>query len=237
MEKSRLKKIGVLGGMGPQATQYFFQKVIEQTDAKTDQEHVDMVIINHASTPDRTATILSGKHADFLSSIEQDIRNLEACAVDYIVIPCNTSHFFYPEIQSKTHIPIVNMIEETIAHIETKIPQLTVGILATDGTIKTRIYQNTCARRDIQTLTPDADDQKILMSIIYDEIKNGKRGDLDTFMAIVSKLISAGCSAVILGCTELSYLKAHYSLPEYCIDPLEILAKKTIELSGRKYRP
>jgi len=237
MEKARFKKIGVLGGMGPQATQYFFQKVIELTDAKTDQEHVDMVIINHASTPDRTEAILSEKHTDFISSIKQDIQNLEACAVDYIVIPCNTSHFFYPEIQSKTHIPVVNMIEETVAHIKTKTPVLKVGILATDGTIKTGVYQNTCAQQGIQTLIPDANDQKVIMSIIYNEIKTGKKGDFDNFMSVVSKLTSAGCGAIILGCTELSYLKAHYSLPDYCIDPLEILARKAIELSGRKCRP
>lgn len=236
MNKNKLKKLGILGGMGPQATQYFFQKIIENTDASRDQDHIDIVIINQASTPDRTATILSKNDKEFLSSIENSLKLLEFCNVDNIAIPCNTSHYFFDKIQSKTKIPIINMVEETIKYIAKKDNIKKIGILATDGTILTKIYDRECKKHGMEPVIPSEKNQKKIMGIIYNEIKNGKKGDYDKFMEVVSELNEKGCNFIILACTELSYLKASYNLPEYCIDALEILVDRSIKLSGKKVK-
>lgn len=239
MDTNKTKKLGVLGGMGPQATQYFFQKIIETTDANKDQEHVDMVIINQASTPDRTSVILSNDKKledEFLSSIEKSIKLLEKCDVDNIAIPCNTTHYFFDKIQARTNTPIINMVSETVKSVLQSGNARRIGILATDGTIFTKIYENECEKQGVVGVIPSEEGQKKIMSIIYDEIKSGQKGDLNKFMEVVLELKTKGCDAVILACTELSYLKANYELPEYCVDALEVLVKKSIELSGKKVR-
>lgn len=236
----KTKKLGILGGMGPQATQYFFQKIVEHTDAKCDQEHIDIVIINQASTPDRTTAILSNdpkKKSEFISSIENGLKLLEMCEVDNIAIPCNTSHYFFNEIQSKTKIPIINMISETVSSIIKNVKNTKkIGILATDGTIKTQIYTKECKKYGVEAIIPSEENQKKVMEIIYDEIKSGQKGDYNKFMEVVRELKDQGCDAIILACTELSYLKANYNIPEYCIDALEVLVRKSIELSGKKFK-
>jgi len=236
MVKNKNKKLGILGGMGPQATQYFFQRIIESTDAKCDQDHIDIMIINQASTPDRTASILSKNDKDLMSVIEKNLKLFEIYGVDNIAIPCNTTHYFYEKIQSKTKIPIINMVEETVKSIlETKGVKK-IGILATDGTIFTKIYEKECVKRDAEAVFPSEANQKKIMEIIYKEIKSGEKGDFNKFMEVVKELRDKGCEVIVLACTELSYLNKNYKLPEYCLDALEVLVRRSIELSGKKIK-
>ncbi len=107
------KKLGVLGGMGPMATSVFFERVIKNTQATCDQEHIEMVILNHTSLPDRTRSIQTGDYDSFLHAVEKSIRDFETLKVSHIAIPCNTSHFFYKSLQAMTQIPIINMIDKT----------------------------------------------------------------------------------------------------------------------------
>src|SRR5690625_483370 len=128
------KKLGVLGGMGPFATSVFFERMIERTAATKDQEHIDMVILNHATLPDRTKAIITKKPDAFLRSIEKDIKLLDLAGVSSIVIPCNTSHYFFSDMQAMTSIHIINMVDKTIDFIKEKYGHKgKVGILATDG--------------------------------------------------------------------------------------------------------
>jgi len=230
------KKLGILGGMGPQATQYFFQRIVDLTDAERDQDHIDIMIINQATTPDRTATILSKDDKEFLSIIGDDLKMFEAWGVDNIVIPCNTTHYFFDKVQAKTKIPIINMVAETVKGILNNKAIKKIGILATDGTIQTKIYEKECIKHGAQAVVPSGANQKKIMDIIYNEIKRGEKGDFNKFMEVVKELKEKGCDVIILACTELSYLNKNYKLPEYCVDALEVLAKKSIELSGKKVK-
>ena len=89
------KTLGVLGGVGPLATIYFADLVVKMTDAKTDQEHISMVILNHGAIPDRTDYILDHSKPNPLPVMIADAKKLQAAGCDYIVIPCNTAHYFY----------------------------------------------------------------------------------------------------------------------------------------------
>ncbi len=229
-----MKKLGIIGGMGSQATAFFFNRIIENTEATKDQEHINMVILNHSTLPDRTKIILSGDYKTFEKAIIEDIKKLEYIGVDNIAIPCNTSHFFYDNIQNQTHIPIINMVKETVKYIlENNSNIKKIGIMATDGTIYTKIYENECKLNNISAVLPSKEKQKIVMSIIYDEIKNGKKGSLNKFIEVVDELRYKGCEAIILACTELSYFKEYHKIPDYCIDSMDILVLKSIELSGK----
>ena len=106
-----LKKLGVIGGMGPEATSFYYARVIARTKAESDQEHINMIILSHATMPDRTQAILTGNKLPFLKAITQDARDLEMLGVENIAIPCNTSHYFLEDIQKSTSVPIINMGE------------------------------------------------------------------------------------------------------------------------------
>lgn len=228
------KKLGIVGGMGPQATSFFFNRIVENTVASKDQEHIDIVLLNHSTLPDRTEIIMSNQGEKFVSLIVEDIKKLEILEVDNIAIPCNTSHFFYDEIQSRVNTNIINMVKHTVSYISSKNRDIKkIGIMATDGTLCTKTYENECISNSVTPIFPSKSSQKIVMKIIYDEIKNGKQGNLDEFMCVVNELKEAGCEAIILACTELSYFKQYHKIPDCCIDAMDILVMKSIELSGK----
>lgn len=228
--------VGVLGGLGPMASVYFYEMVVNMTDAKTDQEHVDMIITNRATTPDRTAFIVDNSKEDPSNILIDDAKKLEKYGVDFIVMTCNTAHYFYEKIEKNVNIPLVNIVEETIKHAkDTNHKKL--GILATTGNIKTRLYQNMCEKYGIEYLVLDETRQSQIMEIIYDDIKSGKPANMDKFNSIVDYLKLNNCDGVILGCTELSILKNDNNLDgNFYIDSLEVLARETIVRSGRKLK-
>lgn len=232
-----MKKLGVIGGMGPMATQVLYKRIIEKTEASCDQEHIDMIILSHASIPDRTKSIKEGKTKELLGILSEDAKMLENNGASAIAIPCNTSHCLIEDIQKSVNIPIINMVRETIEHIKNENPNIKkIGILATDGTNFTGIYKKECERLGIECVIPDSDTQKIVMSIIYDQIKAGQKGNMDDFLKIDKYLKSMGCEAGVLACTELSCFAKNYSLDSFYVDALEILCDKSILLCGGKLK-
>lgn len=228
--------VGVLGGLGPMASVYFYEMVVNMTDAKTDQEHVDMIITNRATTPDRTAFIVGTSKEDPSKVLVDDAKKLEKYGVDFIVITCNTAHYFYNEISKAVNIPLINIIEETIKYAKAT-NHKKLGILATTGNIKTNLYQNMCEKYNMEYLVLDEERQSQVMEIIYDDIKSGKPANMNKFNDIVNYLKENNCDGVILGCTELSILKNDNNLNgDFYIDSLEVLARETIVRSGKKLK-
>lgn len=166
------KKLGVIGGMGPEATNFFYARLIARTKARCDQEHIDTIILSHATMPDRTQAILTGEKDKLISAITEDARNLERLGVSNIAIPCNTSHYFYDDIQAATKVPVIHMVEESIRYVKEKWPDTKkIGIMGTDGTIRAGTYHRACERYGITAVTPGMERQKDVMSLIYDDIK------------------------------------------------------------------
>ncbi len=238
MTENKEIKLGVLGGVGPLATIYFAELVIRHTDAATDQQHVSMIILNHAAIHDRTNYILDPSEPNPLPQMIDDAKTLERAGADYIVIPCNTAHFFYDEIQNSVNTKIINIIEETVLHIKNTMPDAKkVGILATKGTLVSGSYQNMLKKHGLDYAVPDDGDTEALMEIIYDQVKAGKQVNIESFWRIINNLKKAGCDCVVLGCTELSIIYRDYSIAdETIIDSLVTLAKKSIKLCGKKIK-
>jgi len=227
--------LGVIGGMGPQATNTFYQRLIDRTQAETDQEHLPVLIWSDAGIPDRTASILGGREEEVYQRLLADARLLEGAGCTHIVLPCNTSHYFVDRLQAELSVPIIHMIRETVAVIQAAGKKV-VGILATDGTVQTGIYQRELEKAGLTAVIPPETIQKTVMSIIYDEIKRGETGSREKFAEIDAFLRDAGCDCAILGCTELSVFRNLHSLPPYYIDAMEILAEQAILRCGKKLR-
>lgn len=234
--------VGIIGGMGPAASEFLYKNVIEHTRAERDQEHVDMIILNDVSMPDRTEAILSGDCEPVYSRLLSDARMLSDCGCSAIAIICNTAHYFADMLEGQIDIPILHMINGTVDAIELSLKEQAgtparVGIMATDGTIRTRLYQKAFEGRGIETWCPDADIQREVMHQIYDRVKRGLRYDRWSMERIDAAYRAAGCSHVVLGCTELSVIREQEQLPGLYIDPMQILVKRVIEFSGKCYKP
>ncbi len=230
------KVLGVIGGMGPEATAYFYEEVIAHTKAERDQDHIDMVILSHASMPDRTAAILSGDDRGIMQSMERSVRMLENCGVQNIAIPCNTSHYFYDRIQGLTQIPVINMPGESVSYICRLYPQaVRVGIMATDGTLRTGIYANVLQEAGLVPVVPGVQAQKAVMSLIYDDIKTGRDGDPAKFEQAYRDLTEQGADLVILACTEISVYKKKHTIPANCLDAMDVLVRESVIRSGAEY--
>ncbi len=228
--------IGIIGGMGPMASQLFYKMVTEHTAAERDQDHIDLILLSDASMPDRTAAILSGQYEGPYEQLLSDARLLEQCGCTAIAITCNTAHFFADMIADKIGIPILHMIRETAAALAGRCPGGVVGVMATDGTVQTGLYQKALTERGLTPWTPPAEIQKEVMHQIYDRVKKGLPCDQESWAHIEAAYRQAGCAAVVLACTELSVIKADEGLGDWYVDPMETLARKVIETAGKTYR-
>ncbi|MEA3355792.1 MAG: amino acid racemase [Candidatus Bipolaricaulota bacterium] len=222
--------VGVLGGMGPEATVELLKRIIDSTPARCDQEHIRVLIDNNPKIPDRTAAILAGGE-DPLPMMIAGARGLECAGADFILIPCNTAHHWLPGLQGAVSIPIVDMIGETVGAVSSSAPPIKlVGLLATTGTIKTRLYQRALEGEGISTAIPTAEEQDEVMNAI-DRIKAGDHGVRRQLMRIIERLITQGAKGLILGCTELPLVIQEEDVTCPLFDPLSILAQRAVKLA------
>ena len=227
--------IGILGGMGPMATADLFQKIVSLTDAAGDNGHIRLYIDSNASIPDRTAAILSGDTEGLYQRLLADARTLADCGCTALAIPCNTSHYFADRLQGEIGVPIIHMLRETARELARQ-GKKRPGILGTDGTIQTGLYQKECAALGLEAVAPAPDIQRLVMSIIYDEIKQGEKGSREKFAKVDRAIRSAGCDCAILACTELSVFSTYHPLPPFYLDAMMVMAERAVERCGYPLR-
>lgn len=228
-----IKTIGILGGMGPNATLYFYQKILSLTPAQIDQDHIPTLIFSNPRIPDRTQSILSNEPETSLHFLKKSARILEEGGVSFIAIPCNTAHYWIQEIRRAVRVPVIDMIDITIKYIIDDLQLEKVGLLSTIGTIKTQIYQKRISHQSgLQFLVPNESLSRQVMDVIH-EIKKGNRSE-----QLVKKIEQVrewfgeqGVSRLILGCTELPLLFEKKG--DWMIDPLDILAKQSVQMARK----
>lgn len=225
------KSIGIIGGMGPLATADLFQKIILHTRAACDQDHLRVYIDSNTNIPDRTAALLRGG-ADPTPELVSSARSLERQGADVLIIPCNTAHNFYDAVQSAVSVPVLHMIRLTAqALVERGVK--TAGLLATDGTVQTGIYQRTFAGTGVELLVPEGEEQRAVMDMIYQGVKAGRRDyDASAARRTMEALTDRGAQTLILGCTELPLAAELYGLDFPVTDPTLELALGAIRFAG-----
>lgn len=227
-----MKKLGVIGGLGPMAGVYFLELVTRMTDAKTDQEHLEVVMVSSPSTPDRTGFILGKSHESPLPALTNAGMILKNSGADIIALPCFTAHFFHDELEKKLQVPIIHAIKETVSYLRDRRIKC-AGIMATEGTVTSRLYQDALEAAGISFVTPDSSGQNLVSYIIYDNVKASKPVDLNAFNAVSSDLFDRGAEVILLGCTELSIVKRDYELPAGFLDVMEVLSQKAVMECGK----
>jgi aspartate racemase len=233
------KVIGVLGGMGPEATMDCFNKIIKNTPATRDQEHVRVVIDSNPKVPDRTAAII-GSGESPVPIMVAGCRAIESAGADFIIIPCVSAHVFLTDIQQQIDLPILSILDAVAEAITRDYPKIkAVGLLGTTGTVSGGLFQKRLMQDEIKTIVPDKNMQNKIMAAIYDIKKaDGSRTRTEItadLLAAAESLISKkpeGAGAIIAGCTEvpLALRQKHLSLPYF--DAVNILARAAILKAG-----
>ena len=223
--------IGILGGMGPEATVYMFDLIVRLTDAEKDQDHIPVIIYNNPHIPDRTKAIREDGPSP-LKMLTHGAKLLEKSGASFIIMPCVTAHYLYYEIKKNIKIPFLHLIEETFEYIKENSSNFKrIGLLATDGTLSTDLFHKYCRIYNIDIVLPDKKNQKEFMDTIYGKqgIKAGyKIIQKRTMIRIVEDLIEKKAQAIIMGCTEIPLILKDNDVTIPLIDPLEIIAKKSI---------
>lgn len=223
--------LGIIGGVGPLATMFIGEMIVRRTKATKDQEHLHTIIDNDTNIPDRTAFILDSTKENPVPVIIADAKKLASVGADMIAIPCNTAHTFYDEIAEGSPVPVLNMIRET-AKRASDLGAERVGILATTGTLTSRMYQDALEEFGLTPVVPDDVMKEKVMSIIYDYVKAGKDVSKEDWQPIEEAMLALSCDRIVLGCTELSIINRDLKLSDIYIDSLIVLAERAIEACG-----
>lgn len=228
-------RLGVIGGLGPMATAYYLELVIRMTDAGRDQDHPEIIVMNIPSIPDRTAFIL-GKSTDSpLAPMVELGKQMKNIGATVIATPCITAHYFHEHLQSGIGLPVIHAIRE-VGELLRDAGIKKVGLMATDGTIQSGIFQRCIEEMGMEAVLPSENAQRGVMTLIYDQVKAGLKPDVALFASIRDDLRRGGAEVVVLGCTELSLLKKEQDLGSGILDALEVLAKASVLACGKQVK-
>ena len=221
-----MKKLGILGGMGPMAGAYFYRRIIENTGAKNDAEHIPVVLLGDASIPDRTESILcsdNGARAALLRGVDFLCRS----GVDAIAVPCNTAHAYLGDMRACSRAPILDMPRLCVSYAAA-LGNRRLGVLCTRGCHVAGVYESAAAELavDVVPLVPRHVTE--VERLIYRQ-KAGERVTRDMYLPYIEKMYEDGADCVLLACTEISCV-FDGAVSEGLVDALEILAKTTVAL-------
>ncbi|MBB5504369.1 amino acid racemase [Paraburkholderia atlantica] len=237
-QPQRAFRLGVVGGIGPAATVDFMGKVVRNTPAARDQDHIRIMVEQNPQIPDRTAALL-GRGDDPTLALYAACKTLEEGGADLIAIPCNTAHAFVERLQPALRVPIVNMLTCTADYLRETFPGLReVGVLATSGTLASRVYEQVLDARGLAQIAPSAAAQARLMNAIYGP-RGAKAGHTsgeccDDLAAAVDDLVAQGVQVIVLACTELPLLLREPVLASpggrvvRLVDPTDVLARRCV---------
>lgn len=226
------KTVGVLGGMGPDATVDFMAKVIALTPAGKDQDHIHMLVDHNPPVPNRQQHIV-GIGEDPGPTLAAMAQRLEQAGADFLVIPCNTAQAYEQDILDAVSIPLISIIEETVADIANVAPQAkAVGVLATVGCLQAEMYQRVLTANDLLPVLPDRAELKQLMTLV-NGVKAGVNNDgaRKSMRDLADALVARGAEVIIAGCTEIPLLLDESMLDAPLISSTDVLAQKTVRLA------
>jgi len=229
-----LRRIGVLGGMGPEATILFMARIVARTPAQDDQDHVPLIVDCNTQVPSRLRALFDGDGPDPGPTLADMARGLETAGAQALALPCNTAHYYAPVIQAAVSIPLVNMIEHSVDAVVARHPNVRrVGLLASPAVQRVGLFERTFARIDAEILYPK--DQESLLAAI-NAVKSGN--DLDGARQALStaakNLTGQGAEVLLIGCSELSVISDAIGDDDRVIDTIDVLVDEVVSFSTRQ---
>lgn len=233
---TKTRRIGIIGGMGPEATVLLMSKVIELTLADDDSDHVSMIVDNNTQIPSRIKAIIEKTGEDPSPVLIDTACRLEKCGAEALAMPCNTAHYYAPMIENAVEIPLINMVTLTVNQLTTLSTSIKrVGILASPAVYKTKIFDHAFSARNIETLYP-SDQDKMLNAIRALKINSHDDIARQTMQSAALELNELGADCLLIACSELSIIANSVTINIPCFDTIDILARGIINFSGAKLR-
>jgi aspartate racemase len=227
------KSVGVIGGMGPEATVDLMRRVIQATPAQDDSDHIRMIVDNNPKVPSRIKAVIEGTGESPAPILVQMGRKLEAYGADFLVIPCNTAHYYLNDIRSAVSIPVIDMIELTVDAVLREHPALkSLGLLASQAVLQTGLYMKRFGERGVNLIYPQDEIQNSLMSAIR-TIKTGCYGTREKriLRSAADNMIQRGAETLIVACTELSLIADALDPELKVYDSAQILAEAVVRIA------
>lgn len=230
------KVIGILGGMGPEATEYMFDLIIKNTKVEIDQNHIPLIIYSNPKVPPRTDAIL-GTGPSPTPYLVEGLKVLKQAGADFIVMPCVTAHFFIQEALEQVDVPFISLLDESVKWAQEHIPALKkVGLVSSTGTLISGLFHDTFKKAGIEVFGPAEEEQEKVMDAIFGEkgIKAGFTSGYskETIVNTARILIGRGAEAIIAGCTEVPLVLKEEDIPVPLIEPMKIVAMASIIEAG-----
>ena len=228
------KTVGVLGGLGPEATLDFYAKVLALTPAARDQDHLHLMIDSNPAVPNRNEAV-AGTGPSPGPLLGEMAAGLERAGADFLVMVCNAAHAFQHDIEAVVSIPFVSIVEETCEATLRAVPGLNkVGVLGSSGCLDAGLYQDAFAKRGVEVFVPQDAERELFMKTLY-RIKAGDKGDevQETMRALATSLLEKGAEAIVAGCTEVPLVLTGAGLPCPLVDSTAVLAERTIFYAKR----
>lgn len=223
------KIVGILGGMGPMATVDLFAKIVQRTPASVDQEHLRIIIDNNPQVPSRVNAIMHGGESP-LAQLTKSARTLEKAGVDFIVMPCNTAHYWIQELQHSVNVPILNMITCAAAYAFERYAQLSgrILLLATIGTVHVQLYQKAFRDSGMLLQVPTPEEQQIVDAAI-DAVKAGQIENNPRLSQLDTIIRKHAAEVVLAGCTEIPLIFPYLKKGFIRLDATAILAEAAVK--------
>ncbi len=230
-----MKIIGIIGGMGPAATIDLYKKIVENTPAEKDQEHIHVIIDSYPQIEDRTEYILYGGKNPAPRLIES-AKRLESAGADALIMPCNTAHYFAKDIENIVNIPLIHIVKCSAEAVKNNYPKTKkIGLIATKGTIKAKIYNNILKDYGFETLTLPEKIENNIMDCIYKGVKAGKIEEYSRlFQQCIDEIADLGADLLIAGCTEIPLLMPYVKTKLPVIDATYELACAAVKFALEK---
>ena len=225
------KTLGIIGGMGPAATVDMLDKIVRYTVAASDREHIHVYVDVNTDIADRTASI-KGEGANCLPALCESARKLSQMGADYLILSCNTAHYYLDDMRAAVDKPILSMADAVAEHVA-KCGYSRVALLATDGTLLGRVYDRALEHVGVQVVLPTVEQQAVAMKAIYDVKRIGASAtDTAALNDVVRQFVAQGAQAVILACTEFPLIVDKMTDEATYIDATEVLVRKAIQTAG-----
>ncbi|MGM0124055.1 aspartate racemase [Enterococcus sp. AZ194] len=221
----------ILGGMGTMATESFVRLLNHRTIAHKDQDYLNYVLFNHATVPDRTAYILDQTKENPVPFLLDDIKKQNLLQPDFIVLTCNTAHYFFDELQEATEIPMLHMPREAAKELKQQMTTGRVAFLGTEGSVKAGVYEKELRDFGFEVFLPKKVLQEKVNHLIYHDIKEHDFLNKELYYEILEEVTTKhACDQIVLGCTELSLMQEFVTDNPYpVIDAQSILVDRTIQ--------
>ena len=226
--------MGIIGGMGPEATVELMRRVTRRTRAEDDADHVHLLVESNPKIPSRIAHLIEGSGSDPLPEILRVACNLEGAGADALAMPCNTAHHYADQIQAAVSSPVLHMVKLSVARIAAAGVAARVGLLASTAVLRVGVYAREFAEQRITGVLPRRQDE--LMALI----RGVKRGDSGAAaaqrLAEIGAELTDQCDIALIACSELSLISAQLANEARVLDSLDVLADAVVEFAGARTR-